>query len=480
MKNILIATVGTRDVQLMLTQEDYEAMKIFAPSRFENGRPTTFRFARQAGEWLLEHAEYHDRMIIPIIMPVIDKLTSEGNQPDYVLLVYTNQYESTPEFADMDTVHYADLIEQAINNAYPKIKTDVYEVGYGTDVVNMDELYRHFGSRHRDLLLLAPDEVKELYLLPQGGIDQINTALMLRLIEYYRSRVKLLQVKEDGTIQQRNFVKQFLVNLDKQKLKYLVSNFYYDSVFQLLNQKEYDETELGSLDLIKHLNNFCYYKVNLNLPRAVSSFDFIEKKYPDVAARLFEPGYVPRKNPFEPYTDLYISCKMAYHQHNYSLFMQRFYSLLENVWRYMIISTRELADLIKETNFGFILNKSHIWYVKIKNIINDSAEKPKLLNYKDYEQILDYYLKTEHKLQPRFVKLYKNRDFFMNNAKKWRNKSVHSMKAINENELNDIFRADGQNKMSVTDIFNLLDEVFEVKEFGMYGKFNIQIISLLD
>lgn len=478
-KNVLIVTVGTRDVQIDEAIAKQLPAEIEVNTNF--GPPYSFINPRYAGEYLLTHNEYDEYLQFPIISPVIEYLAQKDKKPDYLLLVVTNQTLADERYRKNDTVHYGFIIEKKLSEIYPEIEFDNYELGFNEDVANLDALYTHFGKQRNDLLLVPPDQVSNVYLLPQGGIDQINMALTLKLTEHFRDKVSMLQITEEGAIHERNFTRHFLKNLDSQKFQFLVSNYYYDSIHLLLSESIYKADGDNDMKLLRPLVAFCHHKVNLNMQMAATALNEIRNKYPEEAALLFKNDYIPGNNKLEPYVDLYLSCKMAYGQQNYKVFMQGTYALFENILRYIILSTDELEDLIiaNKKSTEHKLNYKHTFYNELQVYCEVTSQKMnEVLRYRDYQIILDYYLKSGHSLNEHFLRIYKLRDFFNGTAKNWRNETLHGMRPINKSILDQIFNSNGKT-YTVNQLFDLLDPVFEVQGFGIYEKINAKIISLL-
>ena len=93
------------------------------------------------------------------------------------------------------------------------------------DVTNIDLLYEYFAKELKDLFLLPFEEIRQIFLLPQGGIDQINTALTLKIIEHFKGKVTQLQNAENSEVIALDFPRRFIQNLNKHKVLELVKNY---------------------------------------------------------------------------------------------------------------------------------------------------------------------------------------------------------------------------------------------------------------
>jgi len=263
-KGIFIVTIGKRDLQVPKEQAIKHKFVDAIPDKrlyvanvsaqntirlienFNDDKILCFKEPRIAGEALLDektYNTYHNFLHLPLIAPTLKKLVKQC-KIDKIVLVATNQIglEKDPDnlfHYHNDTLFFAKLLEKRIseylNEENHHIPTfSFYEVQ--EEATNVDYLYSFFEKELREDNLLQNSEDQQVYLLAQGGIDQINTALTLRLIEYFPN-LKLYQQKEGSdTPEVLAFPNLFIENSRRQKAVELLSNFNYTGVQALVSE----------------------------------------------------------------------------------------------------------------------------------------------------------------------------------------------------------------------------------------------------
>ncbi len=158
----------------------------------------------------------------PIVRPAIEFLQQKEINLDVIILVYTDQEEEHNQgrvkYANMenDSIYYADIIEKLIKEDSYFQHTEIDHFVVTKNVTDLGFQYDDFVKINE--FLLYSDEVKQVFVYPQGGIDQINQALTLRLIEVFKEKVKQLQKAEGADFNQLDFPAKFLGSLNKQKI----------------------------------------------------------------------------------------------------------------------------------------------------------------------------------------------------------------------------------------------------------------------
>ncbi len=272
MKNYLIITIGTRDVQTTekLIQESVDQGHLAIESRFLNqatGKESIssirllstgeiikikannneqfsnfyiFSSPREAGQYLVQApTDTTNWLTFPLVKAPLNWLQQKIGFIDYVLTVFTDQDKPVAGFHwKDDTLFFNKLIQKFLQN-HPVTEKAFYEdYPITQQPVNIDYQYDHFEQAKGGLLHTNIDEVENIYLLAQGGIDQINTALTLKLLEHFPGKVRYLQQPEDHSVEERKFPRKFLRNINKVKAAELLNRFDFNAIQAIIHDKK--------------------------------------------------------------------------------------------------------------------------------------------------------------------------------------------------------------------------------------------------
>lgn len=317
MKKALIITLGTRDVQIdpqaaqdagriiESTAPDGKKLLHFRAAAGEQGLIEVFRdkdvhtfipaSPRFAGEALQQHFdECQPYLLFPMVEKLLHTLNLQASDTWDVLMVVTDQ--PTGKHSNRDTCNMAPLVQQWMSIKYPDAAWDFDTYTITEEVVNLDHQYRLF-EQEASKLLEDSEAYDEVVFFPQGGIDQINQALTLRLIEVFRDKLNLYQVQE-GHEQavRREFVNLFLKNIYRHQLIMLVKEYDFHTV---LKESAYNSSALLSPELINlsklavvlHSNN--EEIIGEYLQPAI--LDYYKYKFPSIYGKLLE-HYLPFSN----------------------------------------------------------------------------------------------------------------------------------------------------------------------------------------
>ena len=284
MKNYLIITLGTRDVQLrkdlieqsgefeiqqngrntLLVQGDTK-LAVFWNENF----PLYYMISpREGGEIIENNPEiFAPYLEFPLIEDVLSQLITT-EKIDYLLIVFTDQEKDwlngkikiKKNYAD-DTLYFKDIVWRTLkhNHKWKNVTFDEYVVE--TDVANIDYQYAHFKEVKSELFLVEPEEIGQIFLLPQGGIDQINHAITLQLLQAFKSKVKLFQKAEGNVPRQLQFTNYFLRDLIKHQIIALVEEGDYKASLELKGVKMSNNSSPKGIN--NQLLAFAFYRFNL-------------------------------------------------------------------------------------------------------------------------------------------------------------------------------------------------------------------------
>jgi len=284
--SIVVLTLGASEVQVY--KEDIEAhnwnLNINSeatPKRFElrspdsdfvvnlkanrsyKGRYILFS-PRFDGEVILNNFNHLELLIrFPLIDPLFEQIL-DNKDIMHIVIVYTDQPEDVADdYRRNDTVSYASILKEYIKRKYKNLQeVEFIDIPITANVSDVDANYKLF-AKGFSKIFGNQETLHEIFLLPQGGIDQINHALTLQLIQHYKNRVRLLQVPECGTIKELNFTNLFLHDLLKQQIISLAECGEYLGASRLLTPYVFGNKRYSNLEnllLFAHFRKIFIYK----------------------------------------------------------------------------------------------------------------------------------------------------------------------------------------------------------------------------
>jgi hypothetical protein len=282
-KVVLIVTLGTRELQFKNVEKHLKRVQIgghkertyLAVDGITVDVKPNYEFGtycltnpREGGRTLNEHFDlYHQFLSYPIIKPILQYVLNEKGKIDFIIFVITNQQDAKDSFKKYDTLYFPDVLEKLIAEDYDSqpwfanLEFDEYTIfEKATDV---DYLYDHFLTELKGKVFFDDDEGDiNLYFASQGGIDQINQALQLRLIERYPD-ISIVENNASTGVKRLQFPQRFILNSKRQTLKRFVEEFHFSSAW-------------ASLEEIKRLTQTQPVRALLNLARFRKEFDYVQ------------------------------------------------------------------------------------------------------------------------------------------------------------------------------------------------------------
>ena len=224
---VLILTVGMRDVCL---SKEYETD--YGNTAFELkpwNKLITIKFPRIGGGIIKNDLTFYSKYLeFPLSEPAFKYILRE-HKIDKVFFVVTNQPESVEHYRKTDTLHFAPIIEFGMKKAYPQLADTEFETNtVEGDVMKYDEMYKKFEVSNESFLNL-PKNTK-VYVQFQGGIDSINSPLLLRCIERYPNIIHLSKSESSKDSEQLRFPNLFVQNLTKHKVISAFKKFDYSAI----------------------------------------------------------------------------------------------------------------------------------------------------------------------------------------------------------------------------------------------------------
>lgn len=282
-KTILVLTVGTRDLQLegigsLIQMEELKpGTKQFFVSingiRLELKQNQEFKNytllqPRHGGKLIQDNLSvFSSYLSYPIIKPIIEFVLNEAGSISKIIFVATDQTDAEERFTKNDTLYLSSILESLIKKDFsvdeksPGIEFDEYTIFEKAS--DIDYLYDHFLTELKGKVFFDDDEGDiNLYFASQGGIDQINQALQLRLIERYPD-ISIVENNASTGVKRLQFPQRFILNSKRQTLKRFVEEFHFSSAW-------------ASLEEIKRLTQTQPVRALLNLARFRKEFDYVQ------------------------------------------------------------------------------------------------------------------------------------------------------------------------------------------------------------
>ncbi len=461
--NILIITLGNSEIQFNkaylnpfeLVSEDkktYLRLGDIAINTRINNRPGKEEWlipisSRLAGKVISDYwNRFKSITRFPLIEPLLDFIRIK--KVNRIILVATDQKDETHKKGD--TIYYAQIIKKYLKQEAGL--ADITTLLVKSQLKDIDFQYKSIGKRI-DKLLSDIDYKTKLFVFTQGGIDQINHALSLQLIQRYPHQVQLLQKAEDEPLKKLKFQHLFLHDLTKQKI--------------LKHLEDYDFRKAAILvfDDIETSLEIQYYADRLSL------------LHDKIAAVPFSSCWA-QKSSIEQnrikLKDLTYAFKIDYRNQNYNDALTKLFTIYENIFKIFI------DEYTGVESFTFYNKK------KIAHDTNDAWES--FLKNKFGKDILEYlkgkregiYLSNPNAMTYFYLIRYlvenslikqlsdneiKKIDCILNDLRALRNEINHSLGSCREEEILNILK---RHKIDLDTFWSLLDHFIGTSGMGEY------------
>lgn len=353
MKTALIVTVGTRDVQIdrehIIKNESHDIYsKLYLDNRILK--------ARQGGEYLKKRYNKYKKFIdIPIIRPAIDYCLKKAGHIDHTILITTDQADSVEDkFRSADTLYFGELLEKILSERYGKnALPDVRNKSVRENVTYLDAMTLFWQKElHRKPYNLLK-ECDTVYLCNQGGIDAINTALLLQCLNAYGDKTQVLQVDQaSGICTPLEFTKIYLANGESTKLNQLLDNYQYAAIKKLNVSKN-----------IKALAAYAEHRLMFDFEEAVYSLNDIDIEHRPLKISLQVNANNISGNPDLLLRELCLNAWVKFQQDAYVDFLLRFFRIREEL-------AKSKATQYLEIRFNF-----RSWEKDIKSYLDKPEHK---------------------------------------------------------------------------------------------------------
>lgn len=475
-----VITIGTRDIQILKEKVDELKQRIdsdFAKYLYTNENLPDyycFRQPRESGKKLVEnYDQIKDLLSFPMIDPFIDYILNNENEEDELtgVLIYTDQenLQDDSRQKKQDTIYFKDIIEKHLRDKYKIQKINSLKVSENVD--SIDDQYRMFG-KELDKILILPDEVKNVYLFPQGGIDQINQAITLQLIQRYRSKVIYCQKPENVGVRKLTFPSLFLNDLRKNILKHHLDMYGFDRI----------DEDICPFDWLYLMCRYASARLSLNDREARQCYSEMIRKIADKALRRSINHKLLTYTSLQPIPlnrrklqDLYVNIKIKFcKQSDYRNFLIGLYTLSENLEKQFVDEYFGVDTMVKFFNLSNYDqdNKEWIDFLKdklghefIERLEQDGIRlyNPNLPTYKEiFIELLDQG-KIPHLNNCFSISQYHIYCKAIDKLRGKRNQIAHRLSNPTINELNGEIRGTGFSDFS--ELFDFLDCLLNVNGF---------------
>lgn len=477
MKNIFIITLGTREIQHKIElksnnlkiSDDYKTLTIIDKNShievFRNNVYNDFichNKPREAGKIILENlSEFNQDIEFPLIEKAFEKIIKKNNI-DEIYFVYTDQkdldftkIENKRNFLK-DTVGYKDILKLLLIRKHPElINTKFSEISVTENVTDIDYQYNEFGKKCKELYENI-DNIKQIFLLAQGGIDQINHSLTLQLLQAFKDKVKIYQQAEADNPQELKFPFLFMQDLNKQKIIKHAEDYNFGLI---------DKT-LTNNTLIKNISEYAFLRLSLNHSQTGNAI----KNILNIDTNLLTFLKTDFNNK-DKINDLYFASKINLKNKNYSDFLWRIFTLVENIYtieienNLNIYNTEQFYDnkySSKDINEKWQLFLEE----KIPGItkkLNDNKIWVNNPNRNTFQFIHKEYISPNlsNSKNNSWKRLYVN----LEKLSKARNKLAHELKSVDKGSILSYIKG-----YSIDELCVDLETVLELSGFGVYDR----------
>lgn len=457
MNKVLIATLGTRDIQL---EKEYgssdntiEALESFLEKNNNNNIQSSkirIRDVRNSGKILLDN---YDKVKNYLSLPILEPTLKYLQNADLLIIVATDQPEEHPN----DTLYFAEIakkwIIQHYANQFPNIDILIVD---SSDVIRLDSMYDYFAKKFNEEPLKNIADAEELYLHLVGGIDALNNALRLTCMYLYPEKLKPeLHVNESNSsvISIRSF-SRFLSAQNLRLAEKFAERYDYAAITQLIVISK----------KIRRLAEYAQHRLAFNFEKCNDLLKNDKKLDEDLRNTLINQVNFDRKNIEGYMKELYHNMYIKYQQESYVDFLSRLFRLFEAYLLYKVsqITHIEYNENKWKENFENHLKQEPDLESFLKEPFKENGNSIQLKYLEEHPstltllKILEYYTKNQ-KYEAENFKLLTS----IRNLSNLRNKSIaaHDFNAVTKEEIVKRIAP-----LEIDGFFNKLKELLKIKD----------------
>ena len=378
----------------------------------------------------------------PLIDPLIERFKKESINFERIFLIATDQDD--PKFRNTDTITYAHYFKDYFRRQDFGKTVEILAIKDG--VKDIDKQYDYFSRLSNDLAQDA--NIEKVFLYAQGGIDQINHALTLQLLQAFKNKVVIYQKAEHDEVNELEFPQLFLRDLTKQKVLKHLEDFDFDKAGELM---------LGSPS-DKELSEFAFNRLQLKHHNLDQSS--IPEKW-----RFRHTGDKIKLNGIK-LKDLICAFRIDIRQKKFNDALTKLYTIYENLFKQRIdeLTDRDTSQYYKKKYGPGEINKAWVVFLKESfgdDIINRLLSKRQKPHLNNPNVICYFYLIRMCVKKGRISDIseeeIKKIDGILNDLRTLRNSINHNMGSADENEILEILKK-GKRKSDFEGLVNLIDK----------------------
>jgi len=357
MGNALVITIGTREIQfsksktakggfkieesknkILLTHEHIDSLRINVASNTTDPGYYVCTYPREAGTQILNHWDLMAPLLeFPLFHQVLEELAIEPGLRN-ILLVTTDQKdldlsnEYNNRNYNRDTLYFGRIIKKYFADYTALGVVSFNELVITERLFDIDYQYRQFGKLCQ-LFFNHGVVVSQVFILAQGGIDQINQALSLQMIQLFGTKVKLWQKAEGNEPTELLFPFYFINDLNKQKLLKHASDYSFQLIPALVSKglERKDPDNASRNKQIRHLALYATKRLSRRHDCIKENIELLDQELISSALLLELQSVIVDQTML--LQDMYISAKIQYEQRSYTDLLWRLYTLAENIFK---------------------------------------------------------------------------------------------------------------------------------------------------
>jgi hypothetical protein len=318
--NIAIITIGNRDIILKKDEE----------------LPSYAKDCRSKGKYILENfSKLKDKLEFPIIQPFLDYITDRSIEIDKFILIATDQPEEEDEkYRKRDTVFYANIVKTYLE----RFNNKVFVLTLQENINDFIHNYKYF---QESLEKYQKVNIEKIFLLPVGGIPNINTPLIMASILIFKDKVNQFYVDEKHhNCLPVPFSKKLLKEIENERIKTALESYFFASI-----------KEISSNKFIKMIADYAYNRTNFNLVQAKIIADDMIMEFPNENLVFMSESITELRNSFqEKIKEIFFTALIKIKQNQFIDALLRLYSFTDNL---LLQRVCELYNLKYNSNKNF-------------------------------------------------------------------------------------------------------------------------------
>lgn len=492
---VCVLTIGTRDVQIPkdIISNFLQFSYLDETNRVKSGLILKNReFGKLALEALDEELVSLDEFIFPMASAFIAYCKQNHIEEPQFILIGTDQLETENNelFRAQDTLYMAEIVGRYVKRQLPGC--DIVLLNASGNIHNQQEMYVFFkgifSNSHKPLY---PKQNTTYTLMFQGGLDQINTSLLLLAIEHYQDAVFLGKLEGQEHAYPLLFPQTFKNELLAKNIKALLDSYQFFAVSKLL--------PAGSTENL--LANYAHARISLDHESARQIWGSLSNRNTE-HRNAIEPILSkiqlinnPTAKAESKVLDIYLSAKIAYHTGDHTSMLLRLYMLLENFFQYYLMDVFGNLDDYYSAESQYNQSKNEAWltaladheglYEAIKKGIKGLNKDVKKVDINptvySAKFIFEYFVNNNCITGPHSNLAQLNNIFSaLDQLRVIRNDISHEGKSVSVKEINARLRQSKRHNITkIDDLFIALDVFLHVTDLGHFTHLKNQILLMV-